>query len=992
MLQSGHMMKLKAFFLFFLGFWSSLLFIFTAISTAQAQVDPSIRWETIHLPHFDLIYDAKHQKLAKIYADRLEDNFKYLGLEFEQLPKHIAVVINDNTDLTNGYATPIPYRLIMVYPVLPPTLTTISDYGDWARELTMHESTHILSFEPRRGLVKGLYYTFGSLITPNILLPRWYLEGIAVEMETRFSRHGRLRSPYQDGSVRAYVNDDRLSEIQLGEINEVGIETWPQGARPYLFGSMMWSEMIAKYGEKLIWDLHDRYGGRVPFMLNGPLEDLTSENYLQMFGMMMTDADSRARQQLAELKKVPPPPSETLQIENSLETFLPSISPDGLKMAVLTKNDSNRRAITILVRPNTQIPFRGEFAKGELNQRFNDDTGNSINLPRQDGPPTGTIQRIRWFADSKRFIFDKVDTPNLFHEISDLWIMNLKDRKDDQLTFGERAREADVSPNEQLVTFVGLGAGETSLKLLSLNEAQKKIETLRQPELGVRISNPTFWSDHEILFSERAVTGHETLFLMDLQTHAVSELLTTYPDIHEAHRTPEGLLFTSTLNGTNNAYLSADLKNAKPVSHSLTYVGAAEMDPVLHDLYLTELSGRGLQTRKVSAADWEKLPATLPQVTPLYGDRYPTGPEAVVEEQKEYPTDSYSVWPYILPHYWIPNFSLSSSGSHLGLITNGNDPLSKHVYTLAGGYTTDDSHSKNYWDYNFLYLNQQTSAQIFLTSYDIHTWVPNTNMNYRDREHNIYGLWTIPGFSSELSMGPGWTWKSRNYNDNTAAATYATGPSAIINYLDYLMSGRQFSPESGQAVLLKYTDFYAQGANSNFRELDVKAQKYFSKWLPAHNVIMARILAQWIDGSATLPDYATTSSLQLYSNLPSPFYVMRGYPTGEFLGKSLANYDVEYRFPIAEINHGAGTTPIFIRQFHGAVVADGIQEDGYALNPNTGGYEKVAAWKTFWDMGLEVKADVTLGYQFPFTFYAGTYWPLDSHFGSGNQFALGIQY
>src|SRR6185312_11022489 len=212
---------------------------------------------------------------------------------------------------------------IMVYPVLPPTLTTISDYGDWARELTMHESTHILSFEPRRGLVKGLYYTFGSLITPNILLPRWYLEGIAVEMETRFSRHGRLRSPYQDGSVRAYVNDDRLSEIQLGEINEVGIETWPQGARPYLFGSMMWSEMIAKYGEKLIWDLHDRYGGRVPFMLNGPLEDLTSENYLQMFGMMMTDADSRARQQLAELKKVPPPPSETLQIENSLETFLP---------------------------------------------------------------------------------------------------------------------------------------------------------------------------------------------------------------------------------------------------------------------------------------------------------------------------------------------------------------------------------------------------------------------------------------------------------------------------------------------------------------------------------------------------------------------------------------------------------------------------------------------------------------------------------------------
>lgn len=991
------MTKQKAFrFLlltFFLSFLSSALFI----SAAQAQVDPSIVWETMHLPHFDLIYDAKHQKLAQIYADRLEDNFKYLGQEFEQLPKHIAVVLNDCTDLTNGYATPIPYRLIMVYPVLPPTLTTISDYGDWARELTMHESTHILSFEPRRGIVKGLYYTFGSLITPNILLPRWYLEGIAVEMETRFSQHGRLRSPYQDGSVRAYVNDDLLRDVGLGEINEVGIETWPQGARPYLFGSLMWSEMIAQYGEKLIWDLHDRYGGRVPFLLETPLRDMTGRNYTEMFAMMMEDAQSRAQQQLEGLKKVPPPPSETLKIENSLETFLPSISPDGLKMAVLTKNDSNRRAITILVRPSTQIPFRGEFAKGELNQRFNDDTGGSLQLPRQDGlqdggdgPPTGTIQRIRWFADSKRFIFDKVDTPNLFHEVSDLWIMDLKTRKADQLTFGERAREADVSPNEQLVTFVGLGAGDTSLKILRLSD--KKIEVLRQPDLQVRISNPSFWSDHEILFSERAVTGKETLYMMDLQTHAVSELLAQYPDIHDAHRTAEGLIFTSTLNGINNAYLSPDLKTAKAVSHTLTYVGAAEMDPALHDLYLTELSGRGLQTRRVSAADWKKLPATLPKVGALYGDRYPAGQEAVIDPQTDYPSSGYSVWPYILPHYWIPNFSFGSDGSYLGLITAGNDPLSKHVYTLAGGYTTNDSRSKNFWDYNFQYLNQQTSAQIFLTSYDIHTWVSNTNVNYRDREHNLYSLWTVPGFSSELSAGVGWTWASRNYNDGTSASTYQTGPAVIVSYLDYLMSGRQFSPESGQSMFLKYTDFYAQGANSNFRLLTAKAQKYFSKWLPAHNVIMARVLGQWIDGQATLPDYATTTSLQIYSNLPSPYYVMRGYPTGQFLGKSVANYDLEYRFPISEINRGSGTTPIFIRQFHGAVVADGIQLDGYVLNPKSESFERVNAWKTFWDMGLEVKADVTVGFQFPFTFYAGTYWPLDSHFGNGNQFALGLQY
>lgn len=40
----------------------------------------------------------------------------------------------------------------------------------------------------------------GSIVAPTLLLPRWWHEGIAVEMETRFSNFGRLRSTYQDAS------------------------------------------------------------------------------------------------------------------------------------------------------------------------------------------------------------------------------------------------------------------------------------------------------------------------------------------------------------------------------------------------------------------------------------------------------------------------------------------------------------------------------------------------------------------------------------------------------------------------------------------------------------------------------------------------------------------------------------------------------------------------------------------------------------------------
>jgi hypothetical protein len=1025
MLQSGFIMKHKSLFLLRLVAAISTIFI---CSSVLAQVDPSIQWETMHLPHFDLIYDAKHQKLADLYADRLEDNLNYLGQEFKQLPEHVAVVLNDRTDLTNGYATAFPYRLIMIYPVLPPTLTTISDYGDWARELTMHETTHILSFESRRGIVKGLYYVFGSVMTPNLVLPRWWLEGIAVDSETRFSQHGRLRSPYQDASVRAYLVDHRWHDVPLGEINEVGIETWPQGARPYLFGSMMWSQMIADYGQKLVWDLHSRYGGRIPFLLEPSIYDATGKSYTAIYEEMLDDAEARGQSQLQTLQRGAPPPSETLRIDGALETFLPAVSPDGRKMVVITKDDSNRRAISVLTRPNLATPFQGEFVRGELEQRFNDDTGTGVSIPKQerlenhliddlqtggDGPPTGTIQRLSWFSDSQKVVFDRVDTPDLFHETSDLWIFDLKKRRATQLTFGERAREADVSPDMRLIAFVGLGAGQTSLKLLRYSEqkSERKVETLAQPELQVRISNPTFWSNDEILYSERSPDGTERLKLFDLRTRSSREVLVGYPDIHASRKTPQGLLFTSILNGTSNAYLSADLKTAKPVSDTLTYVGSADMDPVLRDLYVTELSSRGLQTRRIAKADWEKLPAQLPKIGKLYADRYPssspslspasslpserggTAPgEGGAPPRKEPPTTAYSPWRYLWPHYWIPNFSFSPDANYLGLITTGNDPLSKHVYALDAGYTSNDSRNGNYWNYDFQYLNQQTPAQIYLTAFDLHTWVPFTSVNYRDREQDAYALWTIPGFSSELFAGGGWTWISRNFTNDISSATYQNGPSLVVNYLDDLMSGRQFTPESGQSFNLKYTDFLSRGSNLDYRLLSFKGQKYFSRWLPAHNVIMVRAQGQWMDGPATLPDYATTSAIQLYSNLPSPFYIMRGYPTGTFLGRSLANYDLEYRFPIAEVNRGSGTTPIFIRQFHGAVVNDGISVDGYVFDHDSQAFEKVNKWKTFWNTGLELKADITLGYQIPLTVYAGVYWPWNNHFSAGNQYALGIMY
>jgi len=944
------------------------------------------------LPHFDLIYDAKHQDLANLYADRLEDNLSFLKNYFEFFPERTTVVLNDRTDMTNGYATPIPQQLIMVFPVLPGPHETISDYGDWARELTMHEYTHILSFEPRRGWMAALHAVFGNVITPNILLPRWWLEGIAVDMETRNSPKGRLRSPYQDASLRAYAIDDDFESIKLGQINETSIYTWPQGARPYLFGSLMWSELIANYGQKQIRELHWRYGGRVPFFIEAPMRDQTDGTYQELFDQMMGTLEKRTAHQLTQLKKTPLIQGPTLKIDEGMENYYPSISPDGKKMILLSKGDALKRAVIILQRPSLQVPFEGRQTIGEIDQKIDEGLG-ALN-PRpftgvddsgatEDGPPGGTIQRLAWFPDSHRFIFDKLDELNRFHDTSDLYFYDLKTRKVERLTHGERAREASVSPSGGLVAYVKLDAGQTHLGIYNLTE--KKASVVYSPGLQGRISWPTFFNENEVLFSLRE-KNEEKLYRWNLTTQKLDMVLGSFPDARFPNMTSLGLTFTSTLNGTGNVYLAdASLKSAMPISHSGTMVTTSAFDSARNEFYVSELSTQGFQIRRVDKNQWQTLPKSLPAVEGLFADRYPAQFREVPVTQKPEAED-YSPWSYMWPQYWLPGVSSDGNSSQFGAATSGSDPLGKHLYSLQANY--DDSIQET--SFNGAYLNNSTAAQIRALGLDYRTNVVNSGTEFREQFYSLDASWQVLPVSTDFYAGLGWVWSARTY---TNTRREQGGPALLLNYQDFSMSGAQISPESGQSASARVIR-YLPGDSAqieDFHLYQLSMQKYFSRWLPRHHVIFLRAQGQFIDEDVSSANNAFTIGYTPFANTPSPFYIMRGYLNGQFLGKSLANYTFEYRFPILYPNGDAGTTPIFVKKVYGSLIADGLNIDGSVYNSDHKVFEKIEGNKSFWSAGAELKFDLTLGYQFPITFFAGYYWPLDARYQNGRQYALGFQ-
>ena len=79
----------------------------------------------------------------------------------------------------------------------------LSDFDDYVKLLITHEFTHvahldtILSWCPR--LIDSV---LGKIYAPNLSQPTWFIEGIAVLMESRQTTAGRLRSSFYDMHLR----------------------------------------------------------------------------------------------------------------------------------------------------------------------------------------------------------------------------------------------------------------------------------------------------------------------------------------------------------------------------------------------------------------------------------------------------------------------------------------------------------------------------------------------------------------------------------------------------------------------------------------------------------------------------------------------------------------------------------------------------------------------------------------------------------------------
>jgi len=242
-----------------------LLFISAGINAQfyeYGQDAGTLKWYQFKSPHYTVIHPRGVDSLAQVFARRLEHYYPYLGQSLDHRHSHMPVVIHNESSFSNGVFAWAPKRLEIFTNPDPNGY-----YQDWLTQLALHEGRHAVQIDKlNQGFTKGLSYLGGeqAVGAMAVFLPYWYLEGDAVDSETRLSATGRGRQPSFEMGIKAQV----LEADKIWTFSKAAMGSYKNYIpNHYQLGYLMVRHGRRSYGDQF-WIDFQQYAARKPFLLN----------------------------------------------------------------------------------------------------------------------------------------------------------------------------------------------------------------------------------------------------------------------------------------------------------------------------------------------------------------------------------------------------------------------------------------------------------------------------------------------------------------------------------------------------------------------------------------------------------------------------------------------------------------------------------------------------------------------------------------------------
>ncbi|HAF07139.1 MAG: WD-40 repeat-containing protein [candidate division TA06 bacterium 32_111] len=189
--------------------------------------------------HFNFIYkkDLSNEikNIVKI-SEGVYDTLKKI-MKCEP-PNRINLLITDQSDLPNGFSTPILNPTVNIY-LANPDPTFIAKHENWVEYVLLHELTH--TFHLTKTNPKFLSKMQNScLYLPSVAQPMYFLEGYTVYNESTV-KSGRLKDTYFEAILRTFFLESRKPPLDRA-ISYFDTE-YPYGMLPYIYGPYIFDKM-----------------------------------------------------------------------------------------------------------------------------------------------------------------------------------------------------------------------------------------------------------------------------------------------------------------------------------------------------------------------------------------------------------------------------------------------------------------------------------------------------------------------------------------------------------------------------------------------------------------------------------------------------------------------------------------------------------------------------------------------------------------------------
>ena len=521
-----------------------------------SQNPPALRWQEIRSPHFRVLYPAGLDTAAQRTASRLEAVHGAGGATLGVQAKPIAVVLQNQTTVSNGFVTFLPrHAEFFITPDQGQGLGTV----DWLDGLVVHEFRHVNQFDKARqgfGRVVVPLLGDGGLGVAAVGVPQWFFEGDAVGTETALTRSGRGRIPYFGLGLRANLLDGRLYNYQKavnGSLRD-NVPDW------YVLGYYVTSYAKAHYGPD-VWSraLSEYYRFPFyPFSFSNGLKRTTGLRVEDLYARTMRELDSTWRAQAAS--RPAPTPVRELAGQADTRVFTQYRYPQYVTDSTVLALKTGLGDIPQLVLLGHQGREKRVFTLGQQNipELLSVGGGKAVWPEFRQSPRWGqrvyselkvldlATGRLTWLgrgqrysaaalsADGTRIV--AVRTDEAYHHAlvvldatTGAVIRTLPNPKNDLY------QQPRFTPTGQAIVVVALSAAGKTLQLI---ETTSGLEVNILPVANVNLSNPQLWGEYVLYNSPQS--GVDNIYAVNYRTHQTYQVTNRPTGAYHVAVSPNG--------------------------------------------------------------------------------------------------------------------------------------------------------------------------------------------------------------------------------------------------------------------------------------------------------------------------------------------------------------------------------------------------------------------------------------------------------------------